>query len=179
MIVELVDEMKCLGIVVNRNFDFKRHIDTLQCCIRFQLRRLYCLDAHLPFHIRKRVTLSLLLLQVNYCLEVVSGILLVKCNGVIMFLVLLMISWDCSYVDLCLLQCHYIVMCNFDSPFRDKFVFSNPQMLCPRFSNSIGERSFLIRAVRLWYQLPLTLRTFLYINYLFRFKVIEFLHLNI
>ncbi|XP_058983890.1 uncharacterized protein LOC131804754 isoform X1 [Musca domestica] len=202
VLVKFVDEMKCLGVIIDRKLDFKRHIDSLLCRIRFQLRRLYCLNAYLPCHVRKRVVVSLLLSQVNYCLEVVSGTTSSQMqrirravNSIVRYVYglrrgdhvscfvndLLGLPFS-SYVDLRILQFHYSVMCNFDSPLRDNFVFCrssrNPQLLCPRFSSSIGERSFVVRAVRLWNQLPLALRTFAHTNYLFRVKVIEYLRLN-
>lgn len=54
-------------------------------------------------------------------------------------------------------------------------VIRNTQLVCPRFSTSIGEMSFVVRVLILWNQLPLALRNFSNTSSLFRVNDVEHL----
>ncbi|XP_075162722.1 uncharacterized protein LOC142235352 [Haematobia irritans] len=71
--ISIVDEMKCLGVVLDCRLDFGTHINCIRSRIIFTLRRLYSLNTFLPRYVRERVASALLMSHIYYCLEVVSG----------------------------------------------------------------------------------------------------------
>lgn len=197
-VVELVNEMKCLGVVIDSNFDFHGHVNLLLSRVMFQLRRLYCLDSYLPCYVRQRVASSLLMSHINYCLEVISGTTaeylcrIEKIFNSIIRYVYGLRRYDHisayavrflglpfkKYVNLRLLLCFYRIITSNGSPsLCSYFSFCrssrNPQLLLPRFFSMVYERSFVVRVCRLWNRLPLNLRNFSYPAQVFRNKCLE------
>lgn len=196
--IEFVDEMKCLGVIIDRRLDFSRHVDILSSKVLFQLRRLYSVNVYLPTYIKRRVALALLMSHVSYCIEVVSGTTSVNMgriervfNSVVRYVYGLR-RYDhvsvCArhllglpfrkFVDLRLLQSFYGLMTGSGSPLlRSVFCFSrstrNPQILLPRFSSALYARSYCVRVARLWNSLPLSLRNFSLPQHSFRDRCSE------
>lgn len=196
--VEFVDEMKCLGVVIDAHLDFVSHINSVLSKVFFMIRRLYSTNIYLPRYIKRRVAYSTLLSQINYGIEVISGTLsgnFKKIERIVNLIVRYVYGLrrsdhisekvieflGCSlrkYVDLRILQSFYkLIISNSPPMLRRQFVFGmsirSPQLLIPRFTTSIYERSFLIRVARVWNRLPLHLRTFSFSNHVFRQKILE------
>lgn len=64
---------RCLGVLLDSRLLFKPHIDTLSGKVWGALRRIYCTNVYLPLRIKLRLAHALLMSQVLYGLEVVSG----------------------------------------------------------------------------------------------------------
>ncbi|XP_075167910.1 uncharacterized protein LOC142240076 [Haematobia irritans] len=71
--VSFVNEMRCLGVVIDHKLEFGTHIGGILSRVAFKLRRLYCVDAYMPRYIRQRVAMALLMPHVNYCIEITSA----------------------------------------------------------------------------------------------------------
>lgn len=196
--VDIVDEMNCLGVVIDNKLEFSSHIEKMRLRVMFQLRRLYSLNAYLPIYIRQRVATSLLMSHINYCLEVISGT--TACNlakverilnsivryvyglrrfdHISVYVIRFLGMPFKTYVNLRVLQCFYKLI-TFNSPplLCSRFAFCrssrNPQLLIPRFVSVIFERSFVVRVSRLWNHLPLSLRNFSFSNYVFKCRCID------
>ncbi|XP_075167534.1 uncharacterized protein LOC142239626 [Haematobia irritans] len=72
-VIDKVDCIKVLGFYVDNRLNFDRHINKVISNITFQLRRIYRAGSSLPFTIRRRIGLGLLMPHIMYGLEVFSG----------------------------------------------------------------------------------------------------------
>lgn len=185
---------------MDSRLDFSTHINLVLARVRFQLRRLYCLESHLPLYVRQTVASSLLMSHINYCLEVISGTSAIQLsriekivNSIVRYVYGLRRYDHTSsyvirflgvpfkkYVDLRILLCFYkIVTSNLPPSLRCRFNFCrssrNPQLLFPQFTSNVAERSFVVRVSRLWNHLPLTLRNFSYTVNVFVEKCLQYL----
>ncbi|XP_075151199.1 uncharacterized protein LOC142225310 [Haematobia irritans] len=74
--IEFVDRHRCLGVVLDSELSFQFHIDALSGRIWSTLRRISSSNLFLPLNVRLKLAHSLLMSQVLYGLEVISG-----CSG--------------------------------------------------------------------------------------------------
>lgn len=199
--VDYVDSLKCLGIIVDSDLDFGLHIDSLSNRICFTLRRLYALRAYTPKFVRWRLANALLMSQLNYCFEIISGTSLSNIDRlrrllrkIIRYIFIIPLRdhdrvTECTplflrctfhdFVRLRLLLLFYRVM-KFGHPdsIVNEFSFlrstRNVQIEIPRIHRLVFERSFKIRISRIWNQLPIYLRTFSFSVSTFKKKVLEY-----
>lgn len=71
--IEFVNQHRCLGVILDSEISSKPHINVLSCRIWGSLQKIYYANIFLPFRIRKRLAQALLMSQLLYGLEVVSG----------------------------------------------------------------------------------------------------------
>lgn len=154
---------------------------------------------YLPQNVRKKLAFALLMSNISYCIEVVSGVsrdnfnkIQRLFNMVVRFVFGLKRFDHVSahavqflgvpfelYVNQRLLLVLYKTI-RYDSPelLRANFVFSrstrNTQLLLPRFSSSIFERSFAVRVIRIWNHLPNYLRTFSFTVHMFKNNYLQY-----
>lgn len=202
-LVEFVEHHKCLGIIIDRKLSFTQHINIVHHRIYGILRRLYSVSIYLPHCIKKRLSHALLMPQILYGIEVISGInsfnfLRLKrvMNTITRFVynikrqehisehvkLFLGLSFN-NFVELKNIVFFYkVVSCGKPSLLCNCFSFShsirNPQIIIPRIFNSVFERSFLVRIARFWNQLPIELRVFSQSNNAFRLKLFNYLSLS-
>lgn len=199
--LHLVDHMRCLGVIIDDKLDFGRHIDTLTVKIIYTLRRLYNSNIYLPICIKRNVAFALLMSQIGYCLEVISGTISTNFgklerafNMIVRFVFNVKVREHITTFAIKFLGCTFrnfvnvrllfffykIILSSTPPNLRSTFMFSrstrNVQILIPRISTSIFERSFYIRVARLWNNLPSNLRVFIYSIYVFKKKL--FLYVN-
>lgn len=198
-LVEFVEYYKCLGVIIDKKLSFEPHINYVHSKVCGVLRRLYSLSIYLPPWVKKRLAHALLMPQIIYGLEVISGtpacnFLKLKrvMNTVVRFVynirrrqhisdhVKLYLGTSFSnFVDLRNLILFYkVIKSGLPVPLFDCFNFSrssrNTQIVIPRIFNSVFERSFLIRVARCWNQLPIELRVFSHSNNAFRLKLFNY-----
>lgn len=197
--IGFVDQLRYLGIVLDSKLSFECYIDQLHGRVWFSLRRLFSSFVFLPIQVRQKLAFSLLMSQVIYGLEVITGTLtanFVKLNRIINSIVRFVYNikrrehvseyvikfLGCSFYNFVKLRCLLLFykMRRMGAPLLlcRSFVFTrlsrNPQILIPRISYSIFERSFLVRIARYWNGLPLELRTFSHSNNAFRLKFLNY-----
>lgn len=183
--IEIVDAMRCLGIVLDNKFSFDKHISTVNSKVNFMLKKLYSLRYSLPCKIRETVAHAFLLSVLNYGIEIYSStnrtnfIKLSRIvNRIIRYVYDLRISEHVSsyvksffgysfsaHVRFRLLLSFYKIVVTKNPPsLYEKFTFSrsnrSPQIIIPRIFSSIFDHSFLVRISRIWNCLPIYLRTF-------------------
>lgn len=199
-LVVFVEELKCLGVVIDSRLDIAGHIDTVFKKVLICLRQLYSVNMYLPLHVKKRLAYSLLMSHVLYGIEVYSaanlrnfGKLSRVFNMILRFvyglrkydhvssysLQFLGAPFD-VFVNARVLYLFYKLITSGNPPLlRSTFTFSrstrNIQVILPQISSSIRERSFVVRVARMWNRLPLDLRTFSISPQLFKSKCTEFL----
>lgn len=198
-LIEFVDYHKCLGIIIDRRLTFGPHIDCVHRRIYGILRRFYSLNIYLPFWVKKRLAHALLMPQIVYGLEVISGTTFVNVdklkrvmNMVVRYVycikrrehisehvnLFLGTSFN-NYINVRnLLLFHKVIKSGRPALLRDMFNFSrsirNIQIFIPRIYNSVFERSFVVRVARWWNQLPVELRVFSHSNNAFRLKLLSY-----
>lgn len=202
--VDIVHELKVLGIILDSKLDFSSHVNLLVSKVFFVLRRLYSTNVYLPCYIRKRIAFALLMSHINYGIELTSGTTSSRFkrverlfNSVVRYVyrlrrydhisqyVLLFLGFPFeSHVNIRVLLLYYKLINSGVPPLlRDKFVFCrstrNPQLLIPRITSQFYERSFLVRVARLWNRLPMHLRNFSYSHHVFQQKFIDHTILNV
>lgn len=201
--IEFVEVIKCLGVLIDKNLEFSRHINGLSCKINFTLRRLYSLNLYLPLSIRKRIAHSLLMSNLLYCIEVYSGCSVDdfnRCNllfnKIIRFVYKLRSRDHVSSNVLDFLGCdfknfvrirlllfyHKVMLSNCPEYLRKDFILlnteRNPQLLFPIRNYIIHERSFHVRVARYWNYLPIHLRSFDQSLETFKCKLLEYASVN-
>lgn len=202
-LVEFVEYHKCLGVIMDRKLCFVPHIDYVHSRVYGILRRLYCLNIYVPPWVKKRLAHALLMPQILYGLEVISGtsagnFLKLKklTNTVVRFVynirrrehisehVKLFLGTSFSnYVDQRNIYLfHKVIKTGLPAPLCDLFHFSrssrNSQIVIPRIFNSTFEKSFVVRVARCWNQLPIELRIFSHSNNAFRLKIFNYFSSN-
>lgn len=198
--IELVEQHKCLGVVLDSRLSFKPHIDALSGRVWGTLRRIYSTNVFLPVHVRLRLVHALLMSQVLYGLEVISGTIGINfnrlrriVNTIVRFVynVRLMSHISgyvkqflgCSFDEFVkyriLIFFHRFIKRGRPLPLCNAFLFSrstrNPQVFIPRVFKSVYERSFVVRVARYWNRLPHMLRVFSHSNNVFRLKLLQYL----
>ena len=198
--IEIVCQHKCLGLVLDSGLSFGCHIDLISGKVWCALRRIYSTNMYLPFRVRRRLAHALLMPQVLYCLEVISGcsafsINRLKCIGnTIVRFVYNIRRWchisayvqkflGCSFKNFVkyrnLALFYNIIKNSYPSNLCNKFIFlrssRNPQIYIPRIFKLSFERSFVVRIARCWNYLPYELRIFSHSNNVFRLKLLAFL----
>lgn len=194
--LQFVDHLRCLGVWIDNRLDFGNHIDRLSARITYTLRRLYNSNIFLPVYIKRNIAFALLMSQIAYCLELISGTIsinLVKLervfNRIVRFVFNVRIREHITPYVIRLLGCTFrkfidfrllfffykIILSSIPPNLRNIFNFSrstrNIQVIIPRISTSLFERSFLIRVARLWNSLPSSLRIFADSKNVFRRKL--------
>lgn len=197
--VQLVDKMKCLGVTLDSSLTFECHISAVASRVGMTLRSLYGLDCYLPLNVKIKLAHSLLMTHIVYCLDVYSGTsktnlkrLRLIYNRIVRYIFGLKLSDSVSGYSLDFLHCsfdnfikirvlltlHRMVATNTPPSVLDFFNFSrstrHPELVLPRISNSMYERSFLVRASRIWNSLPFDLKTFGYSSYVMKRKYLEY-----
>ena len=202
--IQFVDQLDCLGVILDRGLNFRKHIAKVSAKVSSSLRMLYNLDCFLPLHIRIRISHSILMTHILYCIDVVSGTsetnireINLIFNRILRYIFSLRISdhvsgfsfhfIGCSFRNFIkirvLLSLYRIVRTHIPLSVASTFFFSrstrNPEILLPIINNTIYEKSFLVRASRLWNRLPRDLKTFSYTFLTMRHKFIQhFQNLN-
>lgn len=199
--VEFVNQHRCLGVVIDCELSFKFHIDTLSGRVWSSLRKIYSSNIYLPLRVKQRLAHALLMSQVLYGFEVVTGTIgmhLNKLNRIVNTITRFVYNVNrrvhisgyvkrfigCSFTDFVNyrnLSLFYAIMkigrpitlCNLFS--FSRFTRS-PQIYIPRICCNVYSRSFLVRIARCWNSLPHELRVFSLSNNIFRFKLLE--HFN-
>lgn len=194
-----VDRLRCLGVTIDRDLNFGIHIDIVHSRVYGILRRLYSAGIYLPLRVKARLAHALLMPQILYGLEVVSGTFdynLQKLNRimntVVRFVYNVRVRDHISrfvrdflgtsfrrYVDLRNTIFFYkVVKSGVPVPLCGYFNFSrssrSTHIILPRIFRSIFERSFTVRVARCWNLLPAELRIFSHSNNVFRLKLIAF-----
>ena len=154
---------------------------------------------YIPFHVKARLAHALLMPQVIYCLEVISGTsmdMLAKLRRIVNMIVRFVFNvkrWDhisfyvrqflgCSFLNFVkfrnLILFHSVIKKGFPSSLVNKFEFlrstRNPQIFIPRIYRLSFERSFVVRIARCWNYLPHDLRVFSHSNNAFRLKLLNY-----
>lgn len=196
--IEFVNQHRCLGIILDSDLSFKTHINVLSGRIWASLRKIYCANMFLPFRIKTTLAHALLMSQLLYGLEVVSGSIgscLVKLKRIVNAIVRFVFNvrrrdhisgyvhrfLGCSFKNFVayrnLALFYNVVKRAMPLPLRRSFIFSrstrNPQIFIPRIYRSIYSRSFLVRIARSWNCLPYELRIFSHSNNVFRLKLLQ------
>lgn len=197
-LIEFVEYHKCLGVTIDKRLSFDPHIDGVYHRVYGILRRLYSVNIFLPYWVKKRLAHALLMPQILYGLEVISGTtgfnidkLKRVMNMVVRFVYGIKRREHISeHVELFLGTSfnNYVTLRNlmfFQKVMKsgrpvllcDMFNFSrsirNTQIFIPRIFCSIFERSFVVRVARWWNQLPIELRVFSHSNNAFRLKLLD------
>lgn len=197
--VPFVENMRCLGIYIDKFLNFSYHIDHLCSSASNILRRIYSTPIYLPFSIRCRLARSLLMSIVLYGLEVFSGTFSYILsnlhrifNMIVRFVFKIRVREHISEYFKRFLGCsfhNYLYYRNLLFFYRivknrlplilyNKFSFTHsirsPQIIIPRIYISMYERSFIVRVARSWNVLPLELRLFSHSNNAFKLKLITF-----
>jgi len=183
--IEFVSTMKCLGVIIDDKLNFEAHVNSICASTNFTLKRIYSLNIHLPFHVKKQLAHSLLLSRILYGLEVYTGTsrsqltqVKQRFNRVIRFvynvrlrdhvsefvLRFFKISIE-SFIHLRLILFFYkTVQSQTPQYLCNLFNFSqslrNQHIVIPRIFSVLHERSFVIRVARIWNQLPRELKSF-------------------
>lgn len=200
-LVDFVDSLKCLGVIVDSNLNFNCHIDSVSNRICHILRRLYSLKAYTPIHVRIRLAHSLLMSQINYCIEVFSGTWtynLHRIERIVRKVVRYVFNvrihehdlvtertpafLGCSFHDYLniriLLHFYKVMKVRQPESLVNKFSFihstRNIQIDIPLIHLSVFEHSFLVRVYRVWNRLPTTLKLFSYSYLTFRKKLMDY-----
>lgn len=71
--IEIVDSIKCLGVVIDDKLNFEQHVNTVVKCIYNGLRTFYNTDLILPRAMKKFLVHALIMPNLLYCLEVYAG----------------------------------------------------------------------------------------------------------
>lgn len=196
--INFVDHHKCLGIILDSKLSFKNHIDVLSGKIWGSLRRLYRTNIYMPFSVKQRLAHAILMSQVTYGLEVVSGavgIHLVRLKRIVNSIVRFAYNvkrrehissyvysfLGCSFQNFIkyrgLTMFHKVIKMCGSSELSRAFILSrfnrNPHFVLPRILKSSFEKSFVVRIIRCWNILPYELRTFSQSNNVFRLKLLE------
>lgn len=196
--VQFVDHHKCLGVVLDKKLSFKNHIDALSGRIWGSLRRFYRTNIFMPLCVRKKLAHSILMSQVLYGFEVISGTIGVNLtrlkrlvNTITRFVFntrrrdhisgfvkrFLGCSFKCFVKYRNLLMFHKVMKCGKPSALCRAFIFSafnrNPHFVSPRIFRSAFSRSFIVRVTGYWNKLPLELRIFSHSNNVFRLKLLK------
>lgn len=148
--VVFVGHHKCLGVIIDNRLCSELHIETIVRKIYGMLMRLPSVNLHLPNWVKTRLAHALLMLQIIYRLEVVSGTsdsLLIKIKRIVKRLIynirmpisenvvrFLGVSFD-NYVN-----------------------FRNSQIIITRICNMVFRRSYVFRVARTWNYLLSELR---------------------
>ena len=197
--VEFLDQIRCLGIMLDNKLNYDSHIDQTFCRVLQTLRKIQSTNVFYPKIIRYKLAYSLLMSQILYGLEVISGTIatnLSRINRIVNTIVRFVYNvkrrehisryvksfLGCSFVDFIklrgLIHFYKAMRASFPLPFLKTFTFSrstrNPQIFIPRIANSFYERSFLVRVARCWNHLPIELRIFSHSNNAFRLKLLRF-----
>lgn len=174
-LIDIVPSLKVLGIYVDNDFSFLKHINLLNSRIVSTLRRIHSSCYRLPIKIRKQIAHTLLMPIILYGLEIFSGTSttnfekLKKCfNRIIRYVYSLRprdhvsqyvfeflgCSFD-DFVSVKLLTLFYKTV-KFDTPtyLARKFAFGNStrthSLQHPGFNSTVMQKSFVIRVIRLW-----------------------------
>lgn len=200
--VNFVNELKCLGVLLDRNLNFGAHVDFIHSKVYYSLRRIYSTNIYLPLWVKRRLAHALLVPSIRYGLEVVSGTMMGNIqklkrimNAIVRFVFnvrrrahigefvkhFLGVSFE-SYIDRSNVLLFYkIIRSGVPFSLRDSFTFShsvrNTQIMIPRISCSLYEKSFVVRIARFWNFLPVDLRVFSHSNNAFRLKIVNYLQL--
>lgn len=197
--IQFVSQHKCLGVILDSKLSFGPHIDALAGKIWGSLRKLYRTNIFLPLHTKQRLSHAILMSQVLYGLELVSGTInfnLMKLkrivNAIVRFVYYVKprdhISdyvrrfLGCSFNNFVkfrnLILFHKVMKNGRPSAICESFLFSsfnrNPHFVPPRIVRSAFERSFMVRIPRYWNILPYSLRIFSQSNNVFRLKLLEY-----
>lgn len=183
--LNFVSEMKCLGIFIDNQLRFSKHIDYVCARVNNTIRRLWSLDLYLPLYMRKRVANALLMSHLLYAMEVFTGTnstllrrINLTVNRIIRYVFKLRIrehvsdyvlnflgfSFD-NFIKLRILLMFYkVIRNNCPKYIVANFEFSrsrrNQQIITHHISSSIYERSFHVRLTRVWNLLPKQLKVF-------------------
>lgn len=192
-----VDRIKCLGINIDDRLLFEGHVDHICFRVFGILRRIYSNNFFLPSFVRLRLAHTLLMPQICYGLEVISGTLayiMARLKRIVNAIVRFAYSikrrghisehvetfLGCSFNDFIsfrnLLFFFRVIKRGHPLQLCAKFTFSrstrNPQIVIPRIRCSFLERSFVVRVARCWNFLPVDLRLFSHSNNAFRLKLL-------
>lgn len=179
--------LKCLGFVIDEYLNFGPQVDAVSAKVTLGLRTLYHCGLHLPLRVKRTIAHSLLMSHINYCFEVVVGTLSYNIdrlkrvlNRIVRFVFDLrhddydrlpscvIMFLGCSfgqYIELRnMLFLYKTIKYGVPSYLASKFVFFKSsritQIVYPRISNSLYERSFVVRTARIWNALPERLHNF-------------------
>ncbi|KAI8125992.1 RNA-directed DNA polymerase from mobile element jockey [Lucilia cuprina] len=202
--IDFVDQLKCLGVMLDCKLSFAHHIDLLSFRVFGILRKLYSTNLYLPSRVRYKLAYALLMSQILYGFEVITGTSAMYLNrirrlinAVVRFVYNIRIREHISSHVLRFLHCSFYDFVNFRNmiffyrviknckplPLYCSFMFTrsirNPQILIPRISSSFMEKSFLVRIARWWNVLPYYLRTFSQSNNVFKLKLLQFFNSGI
>lgn len=197
--VQFVDDMKCLGVTLDSGLTFNSHVSAVEAKVCGTLRALYNLDVFLPIHIKIKLAHSLLMTHILYCLDVYSGTTKTTFqrlrriyNRILRYIFGLRVFDPVSNYSLNFIHCtfrdftnirvlltlHRMIIMQAPSSIVICFHFSrstrNPELIMPRINNSIFEKSFLVRASRLWNSLPRNLKTFSHSNSVTKNKYLDY-----
>lgn len=197
--IEFVTHHKILGVIVDNELSFRQHIDALSGRVCFLLRKIYSAKLYMPLRIRKYLAHAVLMSNILYGLEVISGCIGISftrlqriLNSVVRFVYnvprrnhisrYVKLFLGCSFTDFVsyriLVAFYNIIKCRTPTSLYSLFVFShstrNPQIVIPRIYRDVCARSFLVRIARNWNLLPYELRIFSHSNNVFRKKL--FIH---
>lgn len=198
--VEFLNQIKCLGVILDSKLNFELHIDLIISRVVQSLRKIYSTNLFYPLNVRYKLAYALLMSQVLYGIEIFTSTVasnISKINRIVNSIVRFVYRVNhsehisqyvktflgCSFFNFinlrCLVYFYKAMKRGFRIPLLTAFIFSrstrNPQIFIPRITNSFYERSFLIRVARCWNHLPIELRVFSHSNNVFRLKLLNFL----
>lgn len=197
--IELVNQLRCLGIVLDNSLSFESHINIVCGRVWGALRKMYSTNIFIPFSVKQKIAHAVLMSQVLYGLEVVSGTIgvnFIKLKRVVNAIVRFIYNvrrrdhiseyvrrfLGCSFNEFVkyriLYFFHKVMKSGKPLLLRNNFVFTrstrNPQLHISRIRNSTFERSFMIRVARCWNPLPYGLRIFSQSNNVFKLKILDY-----
>ena len=197
--IEVFSRLRCLGIILDCELSFSYHADLISGKVWGILRRIYSTNIYLPFRVKVKLAHALLMPQILYGLEVISGSSvetlekLKRIMNMIARFVFNVRRWDhissyvhkflgCSFLNFVkfrnLILFFHIIKNGFPFPLVNKFEFlrstRNPQIFIPRIYRLSFERSFVVRIARCWNYLPYELRIFSHSNNVFRLKLLKY-----
>lgn len=183
--LNIVEDMKCLGIIIDNKLTFGKHINKLASKVSFVLKRLYNLGSYLPTSIRITVAHAVLMPHIIYGLEVIAGCSVRELEKlrkifrrIIRYVFKLKPQVHITAYEYRLLGCNFFDYVKIRSlllfykiikfknpPYLNKlFSFShssrNTQIVIPRIYCATFEKSFVIRVGRLWNKFPISLKKF-------------------
>lgn len=193
--VQGVDSLSCLGVILDGGLTFQHHISAISSKINLALRSLYNLDCYLPICVKMRIAHSLLMTHILYCLDVYSGTTKTALNLVVLSYKRILryifglklsepvscysydflnVSFEDYFKIRILLSLHNIMITRRPTSVFETINLShssrNPEIILPIISNTTIERSFLVRASRLWNRLPVEIKSFNYSSFSARKK---------
>lgn len=200
--VEFVSHHRCLGVILDNKLSFENHINCIHSKLYVILRRIYSTNVCLPFKIKCKLAHALLMPQILYGIELISGSnveQLLRLNRAVNVVTRFVYKvrrrehisefvkrfLGCSFANFVefrnLFLFYKVIKSGIPLPLCNNFSFSHssrrPQIIIPRIYNSSFEKSFVVRIARTWNQLPNDLRLFAHSNNVYRFKLFEYFSL--